>query len=255
LIIALPARAKLNLDLAVLGRREDGFHDVRTTLQAIDLHDLITVTPASKTSLTISGLTLKNIQDNSILKAHAALEEAAKRDLPTRIHLHKRIPPGAGMGGASSDAATALRGLSALHHVKADLISIARQLGVDIPFFLTGGTAIAEQRGDHLTPIPTEQAWFAIAWPSVELLTSDVYRAWDQMEHTAAHSPNDLTEAAMRTEPRLKAFANSLNSEKWQMTGSGSAFFLRCANEEEAQAATASLKCWTAVAQSVGAWA
>ena len=74
-------------------------------------------------------------------------------------------------------------------------------------------------------------------------------------EHTAAHSPNDLTEAAMRIEPRLKAFANSLNSEKWQMTGSGSAFFLRCANEEEAQAATARLKCWTAVAQSVGAWA
>ncbi|MDQ2943305.1 MAG: 4-(cytidine 5'-diphospho)-2-C-methyl-D-erythritol kinase, partial [Candidatus Dormibacteraeota bacterium] len=94
--IALPARAKLNLDLAVLGRRDDGFHNVRTTLQAIDLHDLITLTPANKTSLTISGLTLNSTQDNSILKAHAALEEASKKTLPTQIHLHKRIPPGAG---------------------------------------------------------------------------------------------------------------------------------------------------------------
>jgi 4-diphosphocytidyl-2-C-methyl-D-erythritol kinase len=266
LTIALPARAKLNLDLAVLGRRDDGFHNVRTTLQAIDLHDLITLAPAGraqgasnqvKTSLTISGLTLKNTQDNSILKAHAALERAAKRDLPTEIHLHKRIPPGAGMGGASSDAATALRGLAALHHVKADLTPIARQLGADVPFFLTGGTAIAEQRGDHLTPILTEQAWFAIAWPGVELLTSDVYRAWDQMQPSTADPPNHLTNAAMRIEPRLKEFANALNSESpsWQMTGSGSAFFLRCADENEARTATAKLKCWTAVAQSIGAWA
>jgi 4-diphosphocytidyl-2-C-methyl-D-erythritol kinase len=282
LTIALPARAKLNLDLAVLGRRDDGFHEVRTTLQAIDLHDLITLTPASKTSLTISGLLLKNAQDNSILKAHAALEQGANKDLPTQIHLYKRIPPGAGMGGASSDAATTLSGLSALHHIKTDLMPIARLLGADVPFFLTGGTAIAEQRGDHLTPIATEPAWFAIAWPGVELLTSDVYRAWDQMQPSIADSLNHLTGAAMRIEPRLKAFANSLNSEagraqekgapansrrslgvrgvngalsKWQMTGSGSAFFLRCGNEEEARAATAKLTCWTAVAQSVGAWA
>jgi 4-diphosphocytidyl-2-C-methyl-D-erythritol kinase len=251
LTIALPARAKLNLDLAVLGRRDDGFHNVRTTLQAIDLHDLITLTPSNKTSITISGLTLKNTQDNSILKAHAALEEASKKTLPTQIHLHKRIPPGGGMGGASSDAATALKGLAALHHVKAELAPIARQLGADVPFFLAGGTAIAEQRGDHLTPIPTEQAWFAIAWPGAELLTSDVYRAWDEMP---GEMPNQLANAAMHVSPQLREFAASLGS-KWQMTGSGSAFFLRCDDEEEARTATAKLKCWTAVAQSVGAWA
>jgi 4-diphosphocytidyl-2-C-methyl-D-erythritol kinase len=250
LTIALPARAKLNLDLAVLGRREDGFHNVRTTLQAIDLHDLITLTLASETTLTISGLALNNTQDNSILRAHAALEEAAKRKMPTQIHLHKRIPPGAGMGGASSDAATALKGLSALHRVKADLTPIARQAGADVAFFLTGGTAIAEQRGDHLTPIPTEQAWFAIAWPGVELLTSDVYRAWDQMP---GEMPNQLMKAAMHVSPELREFAAGLGQD-WRMTGSGSAFFLRCANENQARIATAKLKCWTAVAQSVGPW-
>ena len=255
--IVLPARAKLNLDLAVLGRRDDGYHDVRTTLQAIDLHDLVTLTPAQKTSLTISGLPVKNTQDNSVLKALAALEEGAGKKLPTESHLHKRIPAGAGMGGASSDAATALRGLAALHHVNADLHTIATQVGADVPFFLTGGAAIGKQRGDHLTPVPTQQLWFAIAWPGFELLTQDVYRAWDKIDHSKIESPNHLTRAAMSIEPRLQEFANALNGhgETWQMTGSGSAYFCHCADESSARNITAELKCWTAVAQAIGPWA
>jgi 4-diphosphocytidyl-2-C-methyl-D-erythritol kinase len=262
LSIALPARAKLNLDLAVLGRREDGFHDVRTTLQAIDLHDLVTLALAQKTTLTTSGLPLAAAMHNSVLKAHAALEQATDKHLPTRIHLHKRIPPGSGMGGASSDAATALRALATLHHVTADLSAIASTLGADVPFFLTGGAAIAGQRGDHLTPIPTQPQWFALAWPEIELPTPDVYRAWDDMETRQANESNHLTQAAMSIQPRLKEFANALNSHDenntWQMTGSGSAFFLRCKSEHAAREAAAglkSLKCWTAIAQTVGPWA
>ena len=251
--IALPARAKLNLDLAVLGKRADGFHDVRTTLQAIDLHDLITLTTAEQTILTISGIEVPNTPNNSVLKAHAAMEGAAGKKLPTNIHLHKRIPPGSGMGGASSDAATTLRGLAALHHITTDLTSIARNLGADVPFLLTGGSAIAEQRGDHLIAVPTTPQWFAIAWPDVELLTPDVYRAWDQMP---GDMPNQLTKAAMSIEPRLKDFANALNnkSSQWQMTGSGSAFFRRCGDEQSAKECASNLKCWTAVAQAIGPW-
>lgn len=251
--IALPARAKLNLDLAVIRRRDDGFHDVRTTLQAIDLHDLITLAPARTTTLTISGLVVTKSADNAVLKAHAALEEMTKQELPTTIHLHKRIPPGSGMGGASSDAAATLRGLAALHHITIDLTSIARNLGADVPFFLTGGATIAEGRGDHLTPIPTHAQWFAIAWPEVELLTPDVYRAWDEMR---GDMPNQLTKAAMSIEPRLKEFANALNKESksWQMTGSGSAFFRRATDEGDARSAISHLKTWTAVAQAVGPW-
>jgi 4-diphosphocytidyl-2-C-methyl-D-erythritol kinase len=257
LTIALPARAKLNLDLAVIRRRDDGFHDVRTTLQAIDLHDLITFTLAPVTRLTISGLTVNAHADNSVLKAHAALEEVTKQKLPTAIHLHKRIPPGSGMGGASSDAATTLRGLAALHHITIDLTSIARNLGADVPFFLTGGAAIADQRGDHLTPVPTTPRWFAIAWPEFELLTPDVYRAWDEMhQEIQSVMPNHLTRAAMTIEPRLKEFANALNRESkdWQMTGSGSAFFRTAAGEKEAREATEHLKTWTAVAHSLDRW-
>jgi len=260
LSVALPARAKLNLDLEVLRRRADGFHDVRTTLQAIDLHDLITLAAADRTSLTTTGLALGDANNNSVLKALGALEQATQKKLPTRIHLHKRIPPGSGMGGASSDAAATLRALTALHHVTADLAAIASALGADVPFFFAGGTAIADQRGDHLTPIPTQRQWFAIAWPSVELPTPDVYRAWDAMKNPPKNEPNELTEAAMSIEPRLREFANALNSHQsgWQMTGSGSAFFKRCDTEQAAVASAAELsgmKCWTATAQAVGGWA
>jgi len=265
LSITLPARAKLNLDLAILGRRSDGYHDVRTTLQAIDLHDLVTITHAEQTSLTTSGLPITKPGESSVLKAIAALEQAANRRLPTHVHLHKRIPPGSGMGGASSDAAATLKAAAALHHITADQYKIATTIGADVPFFLTGGTALAEQRGDHLTPLATQPQWFAIAWPGVELPTPDVYRAWDAMEKSPNHARNQLTEAAMSIEPLLREFANLLNSHQngWQMTGSGSAFFLRCDGKQAEQAEEAahdaveglrSLKCWTAIAQSVGRW-
>jgi len=172
--LALPARAKLNLDLEVLGRFDDDFHEVRTTLQAVDLHDLLLLAPADQTSITISGLELKTAAGNSVLKAHEALERSLGRNLPTHFHLHKRIPPGSGLGGASSDAAAALRGLIQIHNVKADLAAIAPAIGADVAFFLIGGAALAESRGERLTPLRSRRAWFAIAWPGIELSTAAV---------------------------------------------------------------------------------
>lgn len=249
--IALPARAKLNLDLAVLGRRDDGYHDVRTTIQAIDLHDLITLTAADHTTLTTTGRTIQDSKNNSCLLAHEALEHASRKKLPALIHLHKRIPPGAGLGGASSDAATTLRALAALHHLAVDLAPIAEQLGADVPFFLKGGAAIAEGRGERLTPITAQPGWFAVAWPEVEVLTPDVYRAWDEMP---GDPPNQLARAAAHVEPRLSTFVSSLG-QGWQMTGSGSAFFRPCPSETEARESVRTLKCWTVVAQAIGPWA
>jgi 4-diphosphocytidyl-2-C-methyl-D-erythritol kinase len=120
-----------------------------------------------------------------------------------------------------------------------------------VPFFLAGGSALAEGTGDHLTPQPAEPAWFAIAWPGIELSTASVYGAWDE---TRGQPPNALRRAAERADSRIKDFADSLGAE-WQMTGSGSAFFKRSATQEEAHRAAASLDCWTAVTHSVGAWA
>ena len=256
--IVLPARAKLNLDLEVLGRREDGFHELRTTFQAIELHDLleIQVDTGAAEALTISGLAIPDADQNSVLKAHRALEEAAGRSLPARFHLTKVIPPGSGMGGASSDAAAALRGLKAMHGLDLDLLPIARRLGADVAFFVCGGAAQAAGRGDVLTRLPVEKVWFAIAWPGYGLSTAAVYSAWDEV---GGEPPNGLRRAAERVEPRLHEFARELastaRSDGWQLTGSGSAFFRRCKNEAEAVAIAAPLRCWTAVTCAVDAWA
>lgn len=248
--VALPARAKLNLDLEVLGRTEDGFHELRTTFQAIDLHDLLLIEAAAETTFTTSGLTISKNQ-NSSLNAQQALAEHARRKLPARIHLHKRIPPGSGMGGASSDAAATLRALKTLFALDVDLRPIAEELGSDVPFFLQGGRAQARGRGEQLTPLDDEPAWFALAWPGIELATGDVYRTWDE---TKGEGPNHLRRAAEHVDPRIKEFAKRLGPG-WQMTGSGSAFFQRTATKQQAEHATDALDCWTAVTRSVAPWA
>ena len=250
MILALPARAKLNLELEVTGRREDGFHNLHTTFQAIALHDLLELEQAGETTLTTTGLAV-DPNDNSILKAHRSLESAAQRRLPARIHLHKQIPPGSGMGGASSDAATTLKALQTLFKLQLDLKPIAGQLGADVPFFLLGGRARAEGRGEKLTQLSNEHEWFAIAWPGFELATGDVYAKWDDVK---GEGPNHLRRAAEHVDPRLKDFARDLGAG-WQMTGSGSAFFKTTKDQQHAEDAIANLDCWRTVTHSVAAWA
>ena len=250
--LVVPARAKLNLDLAVLGRTSDGFHEVRTHIQAIDFHDLLTLTPADRTTMTLSGPFRLDATNNSVIRAHAAMQEESGRDLPTQFHLDKWIPPGSGMGGASSDAAAALRGLKTIHSLSGiDLAKVASRIGADVPFFLTGGGALAEGRGERLTQVPVEREWFAIAWPDIELSTAAVYRAWDEVGGDGA---NQLRKAAGHFDSRVNDFAERLGGT-WQMTGSGSAFFLRCIDERAAGQAIANLdNCWRTVTQSIEAW-
>jgi 4-diphosphocytidyl-2-C-methyl-D-erythritol kinase len=249
--LVVPARAKLNLDLAVRKRTDDGFHEISTHMQSVALHDTLELMPAETTAMTVEGVHGPGAQDNSVLEAHAAIQREAGRELPTRFHLDKHIPAGSGMGGASSDAAAALRGLAAVYNLKLDLPKIASGIGADVPFFLVGGGARAEGHGEWLTRLPTEPAWFAIAWPDIELSTASVYRAWDDFKGDGA---NQLTMAACHVEPRLQEFAKKLGKD-WQMTGSGSAFFRRCEDEQAARQATAELDCWTAVTHAVGPWA
>ncbi|HSS60471.1 MAG TPA: 4-(cytidine 5'-diphospho)-2-C-methyl-D-erythritol kinase [Candidatus Limnocylindrales bacterium] len=249
----VPARAKLNLDLEVVGRRPDGFHDLRTTFQAIDLHDLLEIEPATTTRMTAEGFALDN-EDNSVIKAHGAMERAAGTTLPVKIHLIKRIPPGSGMGGASSDAAATLRALQTMFNMKIDVQGIAEELGSDVPFFLIGGRARAQGRGERLQRLDAEQSWFAIAWPGYELATAEVYKKWDEVN---GESPNALSRAAEHVEPRLKRFKQQLGAG-WQMTGSGSAFFQQVTTEREARHANKAIKnlgCWTVVAAAVPPWA
>jgi 4-diphosphocytidyl-2-C-methyl-D-erythritol kinase len=242
--LALPAHAKLNLDLAVLGLRPDGYHEVRTRFQAISLHDLLLMEPAAATSL--DG----GFPDDLVLRAQALLERAAGRPLPARFRLVKRVPAGAGLGGGSADAAAALRGLARLYGREDDLAPLAAELGADVPFLLCGGGAVAQGRGERVTPAATDAGWYAIAWPGFSLSTAAVYRRWDDVGGDGA---NALTRAAFDVEPKLAEFASMLG-EGWRMTGSGSAFFRPAATRAEARAAVARLDCWTAVARPVGPW-
>lgn len=253
--IALPAHAKLNLDLAVVCRRQDGMHELRTRMQAIHLHDLLVAEPAERTSLTVSGFDLPEGADNTVLRAHVEVESAAGRNLPTAYMLHKRIPPGSGLGGASSDAAAAMRALVAVHRLEVDLVPLAGRVGADVSFFLTGGAALVEGVGERVTPIAVEASWFAIVWPGVELSTAAVYDAWDRLDgRHQGDGVNQLRSAAGMVDARVDRFAEHLG-EGWRMTGSGSAFFLECRNRMAAEAAVERLDCWKAVTSAVGAWA
>jgi len=244
LALALPAHAKLNLDLAVLGLRPDGYHEVRTRYQAISLHDLLLIEPAAATSL-VGGF-----PDDLVLRAQRALERTAGRPLPARFRLVKRIPAGAGLAGGSADAATALRGLSRLYGLDLDLAPIAAELGSDVPFLLTGGAAVAGGRGERMTPAVGVAGWFAIAWPGFSMPTPAVFERWDEV---GGDGENVLTRPAFDVEPKLAEFA-SMVGEGWRMTGSGSAFFRQVATHAEAESAVTGLDCWTAVARPVGAW-
>ncbi len=224
----------------MVGRRADGFHDLRTTFQEIDLHDLIQIAPAEKTTFTSDGFAI-DPEKNTVRKALDAVGVHA------RIHVHKRIPPGSGMGGASSDAAATLKAVRTMFNIEAEIKPIAVELGSDVPFFMQGGRARGEGRGEKLTALPAENRWFAIAWPGFELSTAAVYRAWDEVK---GDGPNHLRRAAAAVDARIDDFESELG-HGWQMTGSGSAFFKTTETKREAEEAIKNLDCWTAVAASI----
>jgi 4-diphosphocytidyl-2-C-methyl-D-erythritol kinase len=183
----LRPHAKVNLGLRVLGKRPDGYHELRTRFQSIDLTDELRIEPARKgLQLEVEGAVLPADESNLVLKAARALG-AGRGDLPgARIHLKKHIPLAAGLGGGSSDAAAALLGLNqfwGLRLTNRELQAMASQLGADIGFFLVGGSAMGVGRGDELTPLP-DCAPFRIALllPPFASSTEEVYRRWDDAE-------------------------------------------------------------------------
>ena len=247
--LEITAHAKVNLSLSVHGLLPDGRHQVSTVLQAISLADVLAVERGESSSLEVEGDAPAG-EDNLVLRAQRELEAAAARSLPAHFRLRKAIPPGAGLGGGSSDAAAALRGLKAIYELRLDLLPVAAAVGADVPFFLHGGSAEATGAGADLRPAPPAEGWFAVAWPGYPVSTPAVYSAWDRV---GGAGPNQLASAAFEVEPRLREFADRLGPA-WQMTGSGSAFFKQLPTEVEAQAAVAGLDCWTAVAAPVGPW-
>ncbi|MDA8347115.1 MAG: 4-(cytidine 5'-diphospho)-2-C-methyl-D-erythritol kinase [Thermaerobacter sp.] len=229
-----PAKLNLSLDLGAL--RADGYHEIRTVMQAVSLGDRLFVMPEGK--FTVENPLIR--EDDLVRRAGELFAQATGRKAGVRIRVQKRIPIGAGLGGGSSDAACtlrALRGLLRPDMPDAELLALGAQLGSDVPFFLgPSPLALAEGRGEILTPLSArEPLWAVIAWPGEGLSTAAVYRdsahgtggATEQVLFGAACARNDLEAAAVRLSPALQTLlrAAQAGGAPLQVTGSGSAAF------------------------------
>jgi 4-diphosphocytidyl-2-C-methyl-D-erythritol kinase len=170
--IIIDAPAKLNLGLEVIGRRDDGFHEIATIFLTINLYDRVTLSPSADLELSCDDVALAG-EDNLALHALRLLRDETNHPGGAHIHLCKRIPAAAGLGGASSDAAAALLGgreLWQLDVSDARLHDLAVRLGSDVRFFLRGGCAIGRGRGDRLEPLPlSADLWFVVVMPDVRI--------------------------------------------------------------------------------------
>ncbi|MGE5717383.1 MAG: 4-(cytidine 5'-diphospho)-2-C-methyl-D-erythritol kinase [Acidobacteriota bacterium] len=251
--LTVEAFAKVNRSLRILGKRPDGFHELDTIFQTVDLTDTMDFSEgeeqrgtAEDISLTIEGAALPADESNLILRAAAALRERFGIRRGARIHLSKKIPVGGGLGGGSSNAAATLRALSELWTLpatEADLHTLAASLGSDVPFFLLGGRARGRGRGEILTPLPDgPEEWLVLAFPPFSLSTTAVYGAFSASALTdpAAQTNlrgtdsgggpdrNDLEPAAESLQGelrRLRVALSDLGATSARLSGSGSTVF------------------------------
>lgn len=250
--LRLPAFAKINLCLHVLGRRPDAYHELRTIFQAISLRDTLelSLTRNSGIALEVSGAELPAGPENLVYRALDALSAEIGYRGGVRARLEKRIPVARGLGGGSSDAAAALVGLLRLTKKKVPLeklIEIAAALGADVPFFLFGGRALAVNRGDEIYPLPDAPARtvLVISPRDIGVSTKDAYQ-WISTELTNRPKPpkiwrfcalcwsrtgevsNDFEGPVFARHPRLGEIRDGLlqrGAAEAALAGSGSAVF------------------------------
>jgi 4-diphosphocytidyl-2-C-methyl-D-erythritol kinase len=268
--LSIESFAKINRDLRVVGKRKDGFHELDTVFQTVDLTDTLTFErvekgagKASGVSLTVEGADLPVDGQNLVLRAATALRERFDVLHGARIHLSKKIPVGGGLGGGSSNAAATLTALTELWNVRAtpeDLAALAASLGSDAPFFLLGGRARGRGRGEVLTPLPNgPQEWVLLVFPPFSLATAEVYARVKARSLTGSPSAtkvsgsetgggperNDLERAAESLRGELRRIRSALagaGARNARLSGSGSTVFGTFGTREEASRAEGSLE-------------
>jgi len=206
------ASAKINLVLEVLGKRADGYHEIRSLVQTINLCDVLSFELAGKTSFECTEPSLQT-SDNLVVQAAELLRKISGYEKGAKIKLEKRVPWGAGLGGGSSDAATTLSALNRLWKLKlmtSDLIELAARLGSDVPFFIHGGTALIEGRGERVTPLAASMpSWFVLLLPSLPRIpgkTKQLYSRLDNRHFTEG----EFIDKAVRTWPQDRRIVPSL---------------------------------------------
>lgn len=185
------APAKINLMLDVLHKRPDGYHEVEMVMTMVDLADRLEMSELPRDTIIISSQAGYIPLDEKNLAFQAARLVKERYDVKRGVHIHldKKIPVAAGLAGGSSDAAAALRGLNRLWELNIpdeELRRLGAELGSDVPFCVTGGTALATGRGELLTPLPNPpQCWVVLAKPPINVSTADVYGRLrsNQIEH------------------------------------------------------------------------
>jgi len=196
----LRAHAKINLTLDVLGRRADGYHEVRSVMQTIALADHLEITTAARLSLDAQPAWLAN-EHNLVMRAARELQRYSGYRGGARIVLRKHIPVSAGLGGGSSDAAATLRGLVALwglHVPHATLVDIAATIGSDVPYFLWGGTALVAGRGEQVQPLsPLAPLDLVLVKPPEGVSTARVFGRLSPDAYTAGAASTSFIEAVL----------------------------------------------------------
>jgi 4-diphosphocytidyl-2-C-methyl-D-erythritol kinase len=253
--LTLPAFAKINLSLRVLGKREDGYHQLDTIFQTISLHDTIRISAKEGSTIAFScdDRSLPTDSHNLVVRAATVLRDRVNPKTGARIHLEKRIPTHAGLGGGSSDAAATLVGLNGLWEsrlTRQELSEVAARLGADVPFFLDGGTARGTGIGDRIEPLEdAPETFLLIVKPKANVSTADAYKALKKPALTSSNSKtilsrseakeffdnqhfasleNDFEAVAFAAAPeigRAKAALIKAGSQAALLAGSGSAVF------------------------------
>lgn len=241
----LKSPAKVNLSLRVLGLRSDGYHEIETWMQQVDLFDRIWISPGGRgIRVTTNSHVIPAGRSNLVYQAAAALRESVSNpSLGARIHLEKTIPAGAGLGGGSGNAATVLWALNRLWGLNLSSVSVFRlaaKIGSDIPFFLGGTAALCQGKGDLVfRRDPIRRGYFLLVKPPYSLPTPEVYR-WMRKKLKNGMIPsrigprsmrlhptdfgNDLEQVVFPRYPRLKACRDlliSLGANRALMSGSG----------------------------------
>lgn len=268
------AYAKINLVLNIGDLRPDGYHDIQTIMQSLELHDDVTVEQTGGTGITVTASVDTIPTDESNLAVKAVKAFAAKTGVPAdglSIHIEKRIPVAAGLGGGSSDAAATLRALNVLYETNLsvdELAEIGIEVGSDVPFCVHGGCAYVEGKGDMVVPTtPMPQCVIVIGKPDLAISTEKMYQRFDQAElpQRADHTPeimlglrwenlkavaesvgNAFEQVLMKNERNtvdmMKEVMNQFGTLGTAMTGSGPAVFGIFDNELYARVASETLR-------------
>ena len=245
--LQLPAPAKLNLFLHVLGRRLDGYHEIQSAMCFLRLADNVSFRE-KKDGIQVQMAGIRQ-EDNLVFKAASLLSEIAHTS-GVEITVRKSIPMGAGLGGGSSDAATTLHGLNLFWRLgmqEKDLAEVGLEVGADVPFFLGGFNAFVEGIGDKLTPLDLAEVWYVILLPNIKVPTEQVFQSSDLTRDTSPITMsrflqngilgNDCEPVVRRLYPEVGVVIDWLREHgAARMTGTGSCIFLETDDEAEARA-------------------